>query len=276
MIVYIDVLFGVNVLMDYITLLAASRLGGVYARRLRLAGAALLGGAYAAAAALCPALTALPLRVAFGIALCAAAFAGQPAFARLAALYFLVAAAFAGLAMALGRASGRTLLLGAGYYAAVPFRVLLLAAALGYAVSGVLLRGDARHGAVRREIESVQITLDGRTRAVRLLRDTGNTLCEPVSGRPAVVLSRGAAEMLLGGALPSDLHDAASVLAALPPALARRCGLLPYCAVGTAGGLLLYFRPDRITRADGSALDCVCAVGPDTVGQGSYEGLIGV
>ena len=276
MVVYIDVLFGINVLMDYITLLAASRLGGAYVGRLRLAGAALLGGVYAAGAAFFPALGALPLRVVFGIALCAAAFAGQTAFVRLSALYFLVAAAFAGLAMALGRASGRTLLLGAGYYAAVPFRVLLLAAVLGYTVSGVLLRGDARHGAVRREIEAVQITMDGRTRAVRLLRDTGNTLCEPVSGRPAVVLSRTAAEMLLGGALPTDLHDAASALAALPPALARRCGLLPYRAVGTENGLLLYFRPDRMTRADGTTLDCVCAIGPETVGQGSYEGLIGI
>ena len=36
MVVYLDVLFGANVLMDYITLLAAARLGGARVKRLRL------------------------------------------------------------------------------------------------------------------------------------------------------------------------------------------------------------------------------------------------
>ena len=51
---------------------------------------------------------------------------------------------------------------------------------------------------------------------------------------------------------------------------------MPYRAVGTTGGLLLYFRPDSVRRSDGTALDCVCAVGPENLGQGAYEGLIGV
>ena len=33
MVVYLDVLFGVNALMDYTTLLAAARLGGVSVKR---------------------------------------------------------------------------------------------------------------------------------------------------------------------------------------------------------------------------------------------------
>ena len=44
MVVYLDVLFSVNALMDYITLLAAARLGGVRAKRSRLMLAALAGG----------------------------------------------------------------------------------------------------------------------------------------------------------------------------------------------------------------------------------------
>ena len=52
MVVYLDVLFSVNALMDYITLLAAARLGGVRAKRSRLMLAALAGGCYAVLAAL--------------------------------------------------------------------------------------------------------------------------------------------------------------------------------------------------------------------------------
>lgn len=276
MVVYLDVLFGANALMDYITLLAAARLGGAYVKRSRLLLASLLGGGYAALAAVQPVLALLPLRVLAGIGICAAAFLGQDAFARLCALYLVVAASFAGLAAALGHAAGRQLLYGAGYYFAVPLRVLLLAAAVGYAVSGVLLRGDALHGPLRREVERLTIRFDGREREVRVLHDTGNGLSEPVSGRPVIVLERKAADGLMGGVLPDCETDAAALLAALPPGLQHRCGLLPYRAVGTEGGLLLYFRPDSVRRADGAALDCVCAVGPANIGQGAYEGLIGV
>lgn len=276
MVVYLDVLFGANALMDYITLLAAARLGGAYVKRSRLLLASLLGGGYAVLAAVQPVLALLPLRVLAGIGICAAAFWGQDAFARLCALYLVVAASFAGLAAALGHAAGRQLLYGAGYYFAVPLRVLLLAAAVGYAVSGVLLRGDALHGPLRREIERLTICFDGRERAVRVLHDTGNGLSEPVSGKPVIVLERKAADGLMGGVLPGSETDAAALLAALPPGLQHRCSLLPYRAVGTEGGLLLYFRPDSVRRADGAALDCVCAVGPANIGQGAYEGLIGV
>ena len=57
--------------------------------------------------------------------------------------------------------------------------------------------------------------------------------------------------------------------------LAARCGLLPFHAVGTDGGLLLYFRPDSVLRVDGTALDCVCAVGAVSIGQARTRDLSG-
>ena len=102
MVVYLDVLFFTNVLMDWITLLAAARLGGATVRQGRLALASLLGGLYAAGAALLPLLAALPVRILAGATLCLAAFCGERALLRLGGLYFLTAAAFAGLAAALG------------------------------------------------------------------------------------------------------------------------------------------------------------------------------
>lgn len=279
MVVYLDVLFAVNVLMDGVSLFAAAALGGVRVGRVRLLLASVLGGGYAVLAAVVPLLAALPLRVVVGAGLCAVAFGAKPAFGRVCALYFVVAASFVGLAMALGAVTGRTLLFGAGYYIAVPFRFLLLAAAAGYALSGILLRGDALHGPLRREVERLTICFDGREREVRLLHDTGNGLVEPISGRPALVLGREAVDCLLGKEIRDACmgkKDAAACLGALPPETASRFGLLPYRAVGVESGLLLYFRPDKVQRADGTALDCVCAIGPDGIGQGAYDGLIGV
>ena len=67
---------------------------------------------------------------------------------------------------------------------------------------------------------------------------------------------------------------AAQQLTALPAETAAHCGLVPYRAVGTESGLLLYFRPDRVLEADGKTLDCVCAAGPPGFESGQYEGLI--
>ena len=270
-VVYLDVLFFTNVLMDWVTLLAAARLGGAKVRQGRLALASLLGGVYAAGAALLPLLAALPVRVLAGAALCLAACCGERALIRLGGLYFLTAAAFAGLAAALGAVSERRLLFGAGYYFAVPLRLLLLAAALGYTLSGILLRGDAKHGSIRRDIRPLTICFSGRERRVRVLEDTGHSLTEPVSGKPVLILCRGEASLLLNDPLDGD---AAQQLTALPAETAAHCGLVPYRAVGTESGLLLYFRPDRVLEADGTTLDCVCAAGPPGFESGQYEGLI--
>ena len=256
MVVYLDVLFAVNALMDGATLLAAARLGGVQVRKMRLIFSAALGGGYAVLGAVWPVLTLAPLRLLAGLGLCMIAFGRERYLARLSA------------------ASGRRLLLSCGYYFAVAIQVLVLAAAVGYAASGILLCGDAKHGALHRETETLTIRFGTRQTAVRVLHDTGNDLTEPVSGKPVVVLERKAAECLLDTKLP--FGSASAQLTALPENLAARCGLLPFHAVGTDGGLLLYFRPDSVLRADGTALDCVCAVSAVSIGQGAYEGLIGV
>ena len=151
MVVYLDVLFAVNALMDGATLLAAARLGGVQVRKMRLIFSAALGGGYAVLGAVWPVLTLAPLRLLAGLSLCMIAFGRERHLARLCVLYGVVAASFAGLAAALSAASGRRLLLSCGYYFAVPIQVLVLAAAVGYAASGILLGGDATHGARHRD-----------------------------------------------------------------------------------------------------------------------------
>ena len=96
----------------------------------------------------------------------------------------------------------------------------------------------------------ITISVCGRKQTVTALHDTGNTLRDPVSGRPALVLEREAAEDLW----PPDV---AAVLASpLPPeekmARLHRQGaavtfsLLPFRSVGTPAGLLLAARSDYI------------------------------
>lgn len=96
----------------------------------------------------------------------------------------------------------------------------------------------------------ITISVCGRKQTVTALHDTGNTLRDPVSGRPALVLERRAAAELW----PPEV---AEVLASpLPPeekmARLHRQGasvtftLLPFRSVGTTAGLLLAARSDYI------------------------------
>ena len=260
--------------MDGATLLAAARLGGVQVRKMRLIFSAALGGGYAVLGAVWPVLTLAPLRLLAGLSLCMIAFGRERHLARLCVLYGVVAASFAGLAAALSAASGRRLLLSCGYYFAVPIQVLVLAAAVGYAASGILLCGDAKHGALHRETEMLTHPVwqpaDSRARAARHRQRPDRTGFRK-AGRGARAQDR-----RVPAGHKTAVRSASAQLTALPENLAARCGLLPFHAVGTDDGLLLYFRPDSVLRADGTALDCVCAVSAVSIGQGAYEGLIGV
>ena len=280
MVVYLDVLFAVNALMDGATLLAAARLGGVQVQKMRMILSSALGGGYAVLGAVWPVLTLAPLRLLAGLGLCAAAFGGERCFARLCALYGVVSASFAGLAAALSAASGRRLLLSCGYYFAVPIQVLVLAAAVGYAASGILLRGDAKHGALHRETETLTIRFGNRQTAVRVLHDTGNTLRSPVTGQPVLVLE----QTSLGGLLPPEVERIVTRRA--PPEermaqlhatdLGRRFSLLPFCSIGAPEGLLLAVCSDSVQIGGTTYPRTLVALSPGPVSDGGgYQALWG-
>ncbi len=228
-------------------------------RQGRLALASLLGGVYAAGAALLPLLAALPVRVLAGAALCLAAFCGERALLRLGGLYFLTAAAFAGLAAALARS--RTA-------AAVRRRVLLCRSAASAAARGGARLHAQRHPAARRRKARLHTARHPsahhmlfRPRTARA-RAGGyrHSLTEPVSGKPVLILCRGEAALLLNDPLDGD---AAHQLTA--PA-GRDGGALRSRAIprrrDRESGLLLYFRPDRVLEADGKTRSTACAAGP--------------
>ena len=229
MVVYLDRVFLLNLLLDYLLLLAAAQLSGRTLHRLRLLACADGGGAYAVLTFLpgCGFLRTPLCQLAVGsiIALCAYGGRGRPAL-----LFLLLSGGLAGFVLALGLWAGSpTGLLGRVYRGEVSWP-LLLGAALGFYVLLRLLLGQgARHGGG--ELLKITISVCGRKQTVTALHDTGNTLRDPVSGRPALVLERNAAEEL------ARLHRQGAAVT---------FSLLPFRSVGTPAGLLLAARSDYI------------------------------
>ena len=279
-VIYVDVLAGVNLAMDYLLLAAVARLSGAYCTRARLLAGAALGAGYAVASCLegLAWLSLLPVKAIVGVGMVRTAFGARSAaeLVRLTALFYLVSCAVAGGALALGRVSDAAFFAGGGYYIDVPFRVVAVAAAAGWALTGLLFRGDAK----ARKSSRVHLDFAGRGADFSLLVDTGNDLSDPVSGKPALVLDRRAAARVLPveAAVPLAglrADNAPAVLAALPGAYRAQFQLLPYRAVGKESGLLLAFRPERAAR-DGVPWQGLAAISPERVANGQYEGLIGL
>ena len=67
-------------------------------------------------------------------------------------------------------------------------RGILIAAALSYRMLSLLLRGQFAHTRTGGELQELTLSRQGRSVTVLALRDTGNTLQDPVTGRPVVVI----------------------------------------------------------------------------------------
>ena len=248
MVVYLDRVFLLNLLLDYLLLLAAAQLSGRTLHRLRLLACAAGGGAYAVLTFLpgCGFLRTPLCQLAVGsiIALCAYGGKRRPAL-----LFLLLSGGLAGFVLALGLWAGSpTGLLGRVYRGEVSWP-LLLGAALGFYVLLRLLLGQgARHGGG--ELLKITISVCGRKQTVTALHDTGNTLRDPVSGRPALVLERNAAEELwppeVAAVLASPLPPEEKMARLHRQGAAVTFSLLPFRSVGTPAGLLLAARSDYI------------------------------
>ena len=282
-VIYVDTLFLLNALVDYLLLLAAARLAGEPLRRLRFLAGAALGGLYAAALFL-PGLAFLahPLcRLAAAALMLVTAYGGSRRLLRQGLLFLALTCAFGGGVVAIGLLGNRGLTLGNGvFYSPLDLKTVLLSAAGCYGVLTLVFRRIGRHTAAGGELVSARLTLGERAVTFPALVDTGNTLADPVSGRPAMVAEGEAA----AGLFPpdhrperADLLDPAGGLARLGTGeWRRRLRLLPYRAVGVDRGLLLAVRADGL-ELDGKAWGPVLvALSPTPVSDGGgYRALIG-
>lgn len=274
-VVYIDMLFLLNLVANYLLLLAASRMAGGALRRARTLLGAAFGALYAACVFL-PSLSwlsAWPLRICAGGLMCLISYGWSRDFLRRCALFAGAGAALAGLVLAANLLGSSPLTIKKGiYYAEADFRLLLLLFVLSYFFLSLIFRRFGRHAG--RELARLQICLGGRTVCLTALRDTGNTLTDPATNRPVLVADYEAVRGCLSAL--ADPRQPVESLRRLHRAGERGYQLLPFRAVGTTFGLLLAVKAQNVT-ADGTRLGpLLIALSPSPVSDGGgYQGLIG-
>ena len=282
-VIYVDTLFLLNALVDYLLLLAAARLAGEPLRRWRFALGAALGGVYAVAIFL-PGLAFLahPLcRLASAALMLLIAYGGSRRLLRQGVLFLALTCAFGGGVVAIGLLGGTGLTLGNGvFYSALDLKVVLLSAAVCYGVITLVFQRIGKHSAAGGELVQARLRLGERSVDLTALVDTGNTLTDPVSGRPVVVAEGERAAPLFPWEHrpgPADLRDPAAAMTRLGTGAWRsRFRLLPYRSVGVERGLLLAVKADGLELNGKERGSLLIALSPTPVSDGGgYQALIG-
>ena len=279
-VVYLDEVFLLNFVVDYLLLLSAGRLAGEVLRRGRLALGAARGAAYAGAVCL-PGLGFLvhPLcKVGAGVLTVLAGYGGSRRLLRVCLVFFTVSASFGGGILALQLLGNRSLTLANGVLSSpLDLKLVLLSAAGCYGLITLLFQRAARHSP-RRELAPAVVELGGRRAVLTALVDTGNTLTDPATGRPVLVAEgEKVKDLFPPGTAPSraELYDPAGAMERLSGA-GRRCRLLPYQAVGVECALLLALRSDRVTVGGEDCGPLLVALSPTGLTDGGgYCALIG-
>lgn len=251
MTVYLDLVVILNFLVDFLLLLGTNRLAGYPPSLSRAAGAAALGGVYGGVCLL-PGfafLGKLFWRLVSLAVMSLIAFGCSRSALRRGVLFSLLSMALGGIALGLE----------GGFWS------LVLSAGCLTAMCVLGFRGQAG----RKQFVQVKICRAGREAQLLALQDTGNTLRDPVTGQPVLVVGADIA-CYLTELTREQLRRPLEAVGAIPG-----LRLIPYHTVGNPEGLLLALRIADVTvgKQKGSRL---VAFAPENLSRdGAYQGLTG-
>ena len=276
--VYIDEVFLVNGAVDLLLLKTAVDLTGSGTRPWRLWAGAGFGGA-AACAVYLPGLDWLGRLPGAGLSflgLCLICFGWRGRAWKRWLWFFCVCCGFAGLALAVCGLLRIPAFSRAGrVFYRLSGRLLVLLAGAVWGLCRLLLDRFARHRG--RELVRLELVLGERRFRCAALRDTGNTLADPTTGEPVLVVRWQAAARLLPelGLTKAQFEDPAGLLLRLGTARpGLRARLIPFRAVGVEG-LLAALVLDRVTEDGKPVPTRLAAFSPTELSDGGgYEAIV--
>ncbi len=252
--IYLDLVVILNFLVDFLLLMGTNRLAGYPPQPGRTALGAALGAVYAAAC-LMPGFhflgSFLWRSVSLGL-MAAVAFGVNRSALQRGAVFVLLSMALGGIALGAGDSDFGMLLLCAG--------VLWLLCRMGF-----------RGGLGQREYVPVQLRWGQKQASLIALRDTGDTLKDPLTGEAVLVAGAEVGEKLLGLTAHQLKHPVETLAAGKIPGMR----LIPYHSVGQSAGMLLAvrFQSAKIGNRESTPL---VAFAPEEIGRGEvYQMLTG-
>lgn len=282
-VVYIDVLFILNLIINYFILLAVSRILHRNDKRLRLFAGAFTGAVYACLMFF-PQLAFLytaVLKLVFSATIVAISFktAGIKNFFKLFVTFYITNMLFGGIIFAvyyLLSPPGLNVRNGVMYVNISPL-LLILASAGCYIVIKLIAKYFHRNVHTD-DIYTAEIEVDGCSVKFCALLDNGNDLCDAISGYPVIIAEYRKVEKII----PQPIQKAFSSGSADTENFDllgwnKRVRIIPFGSVGKTGGILPAFRPDslEISKASIKTSEVLVAVTTNRLSEdGSFYGLL--
>lgn len=252
--IYVDVVAFMNFLVDYLLILGTNRLTGFPPDYGRSAAAAVLGGIYGGAC-LIPRVTFLSSyfwRVVMLCLIAVCAFGWNQSALRRGGVFVLLSMALGGIASGSHRHN---------------IVMLMLSVLIMWLLCTIGFHGNAGS----REYIPVKLHWKDREIDIIALKDTGNTLHDPLTGEQVLVAGADIAEKLLGLTVYQLYHPVETLAKGEFPGLR----LIPYRSVGQTGSMLLAvrFQKARIGKREAQPL---VAFAPEVIARGEmYQMLAG-
>ena len=264
--IYIDRLFIINLIIDYLLALGTAKVCGIVFKRWRYFFAAVFGAAYAVFSVFprCAFLSLAPIKICSGILMALIAFGGEKKLLRCCAVFFAVSALFGGIIWGLSLRGGAG---GSAVFIPLSLPMLIFAFGISYAALSFVFSRTAK--GLEKQVYITSVRFGEKCVTLRTLADSGNTLFDPISGARVLVASADSLQPLF----PEDRLTADASELVLAHAGVFR--LIPYSAVG-AGGMLAAFRPDGITLDGKEAKDILIAVSPSSIEGDGFDSVLGI
>lgn len=288
--IYADVILAENFIMNLIILWCTARLTRYKHSWIKLVVASMLGAGYALFSYFpeYSYLYTLVLKVLFSILIVIIAYTPLrfDVLLKLTGVFYIVSFVFGGAAFGLFYFTNGLRLTWRGISFIDRFPLKILIAAVIIAFLTVKYSWDYIQHRIKREkiLTSLEIQIDGKTATLDVLIDTGNALKDPITNAPVAITEYQALDEVFPEEIKkifrqeeSDLQIIAEITAI--PDWASRFRVVPFKSLGRENGMLIGFRPDRITVMDGQKKieikNAVVAVYRRSLSRdGEYQGLI--
>ncbi len=252
--IYLDLVLILNFFVDFLLILGTNRLSGFPPEWKKSLLAAVLGSVYAGLCFL-PGLSFLASlfwRLIFLMLMSVVAFGWGKNALRRGVLFVFLSMALGGIALGIGNG---------GFWA-------LVLSAIGVCLMCLLGFAGKACGS---QYVPIEIVHGGKKVHLTALVDTGNTLRDPVSNEPVLVVDGEIGQRLLGLTQRQLCTPVETVACGTIPGLR----LVPYHAVGQPMGMLLAIWVEQLQVA-GKQSQALVAFAPQRIGQGkNYEALAG-
>lgn len=287
--IYIDVLFLENLIINYLIISLTARFTRVQTAALRILLAALAGALYAVAQFLVLGmsfLSSIPFKILLSISIMTIAFFPYSirTFLKLISVFYLISFSFAGAIIAftwfygykgLNAAQNATLSIAGLFKSNSEYNFFSAILAIGAAIIIFKVFAEVVHVRVAGEklLVKLRIVIDGKKAETDALIDTGNSLREPVSDLPVVIVDYGVLEHLLpleirnqfGKKNAESFQEAGALVPeVLFEELARceshwqaRLRLIPFRSLGKENGMMLGIKPDYIMITNNQGIKSV-------------------